>query len=153
MVTWNQCAADLAPDGSLRDIYALEGGLPAWDALLNLARGQGARFTVGGTEAPLPFRAADVFSVSSPGEALLTLNWRGLDLASHFFAPEEVELDFVPNAVKGQQDLDVLCEFVSELARATGRAIIVTPENLPEAPFLRASPSGDVRYQAPVGAG
>jgi hypothetical protein len=146
MVTWSECKKDFAGDGSLRDVYVLNGGLDAWDALLQIARVHGAHFSVHGKRAPLPPRALDVFDAYEPVAVNLSLSWRGIELVAHFFAEKDVELDFVPNGLTGQDRLDDLCSFLRELAIAANREVIVTPENCPQSPFLKATQSGTVRY-------
>ena len=48
MVTWDQCAADFASDGALRDVYVLDCGLDEWNTLLDIARHVGGQFAVDG---------------------------------------------------------------------------------------------------------
>ena len=147
MVTWKQCAADFASDGALRDVYVLDGGLDEWNALLGIAKRVGGQFAVHGKETPPPGGAHDVFVTYEPATALLSFNWGGIDFAAHFFAQNEVELDFVPKDVTGQERLDALCAFLRELATATNKEVIVTPENYRESPILRVDSSGSVRYE------
>jgi hypothetical protein len=149
MVTWSECAADFAGDGSLRDIYVLEGGGASWDAVLRIARQFDAKFFIEGEARPLPDRSREVFAQYDAGAALLSIDWKGIDLAAHFFDENQVELDFIPNVLTGQPDLDQLCSFLRTLAAATGREVIVTPENLPQSPILRVTPTGEVRYEPP----
>ena len=149
MVIWSECAVDFAGDGSLRDIYVLDGGLDAWDVILGIARQVEARFSIDGVTRPLPEKAQDVFAESAAGAALLSIEWQGIQLAAHFFDQADVELDFVPSALQGQQSLDELCSFLRELAVGTNRDVIVTPENWPQSPILRAWPTGEIGYEAP----
>jgi hypothetical protein len=152
MVKWSECAGDFAADGSLRDIYVLHGGLHAWDALLRMSRQVDTRFSIDGVTTPLPERAHDVFVRRADAAPLLSISWQGIELCAHFFDEADVELDFVPNVIQGQQGLDRLCSFLRELASATNRDVIVTPENWPQSPILRAQPTGEICYQAPSGA-
>lgn len=152
MVTWSECAADFEGDGSLRDVYVLEGGIEAWEALLRLARSANARFSVGGVAQPLPETARDAFTATAELTGLLLIDWAGIELAAHFFDEAEVELDFLPNAIDGQVRLDTLCSFLRELSRATGKDVIVTPENWPRSAILRGRPTGEISYEAPRGA-
>jgi hypothetical protein len=152
MVTWSECAAEFVGDGSLCDVYVLKGGIEGWDALLRLAKTRHARFSLDGMAAPLPDAARAVFTEEGRLGALFLLDWKGIELAAHFFDEGDVELDFVPNIVRGQEALDALCSFLRALAEATGKDVIVTPENLPSSPILRCRPTGEVRYEARQGA-
>jgi hypothetical protein len=152
MVTWSECAADFEGDGSLRDIYVLEGGIAAWEALLRVARARNARFSLDGVAKPLPETARDAFAARKNVAAVLLINWNGIELAAHFFDQLDVELDFVPNTIRGEEELETLCSFLGELARATGKDVIVTPENLRSSPILRGRPTGEISYEAPQGA-
>jgi hypothetical protein len=147
MVTWEQCAADFASDGALRDVYVLDGGLDEWNALLDIARRVGGQFAVDGKATPLPGRAHDVFVTRESATALLSFNWGGIGFAAHFFVQDEVELDFVPKDVTGQERLDALCTLLRELATTTNKEVIVTPENYRQSPILRIGSSGSVRYE------
>ena len=97
MVTWSEGAADFAGDGSLRDIYVLDGGEASWNALLRIARKCEAKFSIGGEAVALPNLAREVFARRHAGAALLSIDWKGIDLAAHFFDEAQLELDFVPN--------------------------------------------------------
>jgi hypothetical protein len=115
--------------------------------LLDIARRLGGQFAVDGKQTPLPGRAHDVFATRDSATALLSFNWNGIAFAAHFFVQNEVELDFVPKDVTGQERLDALCAFLRELATATNKEVIVTPENYRESPILRVGSSGLVRYE------
>ena len=90
-----------------------------------------------------------MFVTCESATALLSFKWGGIDFAAHFFAQDEVEFDFVPNDVTGQERLDALCAFLRELATATNKEVIVTPENSRESPILRVGSSGPVTYERP----
>jgi hypothetical protein len=152
MVTWAECAADFVGDGSLRDIYVLEGGIGAWNALLGIARTRGARFSLDGIANPLPETVQAIFDARRERTPLLSIDWDGIEFVAHFFDQAEVELDFLPTAIQGQDGLDRLCSFLGALASATEKEVIVTPENFQQSPILRAGPRGQIRYEPPKGA-
>jgi hypothetical protein len=111
MVTWSECAADFVSDGSLRDVYVIDGGIHGSSPSLDrLARHRTRR-------------------------PLLPAGARGVGLRA--------------DCGGRQERLDLLCTFLRELAPAVGRDVIVTPENCPASPILRARPTGEVRYEVP----
>jgi len=151
MVTWAECRDDFVPEGSLRDIYILDGSLAAWNALLNIARACDAGFFIDGEEAPLPEDAAHALTARKSASVLLSLDWQGLVLNAHFFTEEEVELDLDPKEVTDQRSLDNLCSFLAKLSEMTNQEVIVTHQASLRA-FLRVSPSGEVVFEPPPAA-
>ena len=143
MVTWAECQGDFVRDGSLRDVYVLDGGLAAWNALMKIARECDHRFIVDGDYAPPFMSVEDAFTASRSAAVALGLEWQGVVLTAHFFTEEDVTLCFRPEEVTDQRSLDSLCSFLKELAASTNREAIVTYE---ETIFLRVSPLGEVIF-------
>ena len=138
MVTWEECRADFQPDGSLRDLYVCGGGLPAWEAALRVLRAKGtARYEVDGRTMSLPGSAREALTIRPMQSPLLNVEIGGIDFACHFFGSEDVELDFSPSEVDTADRFSSLVSVVLAIGKATGRDVIVTPENQKEAAFMR----------------
>lgn len=152
---WERVAPDFVQDGSLRDVYVLDAGPADWQAVLDELRAGYAplAFTAGGEPAPLPDRAADVFPLWARGAApRLSFRVGTVGLDCHFFDPAEIEFSLDPAEVAGPAQLAPRAEFLARLARLTGKPALLTPENWPQSPILRANPaSGAVAYLAPPG--
>ncbi len=144
--SWDEAAPDFARDGSLRDIYVLGTTVEDWERALGAVRERYAplRFTAGGEPAALPERAADIFPLREHGTApLLSFEVGGTLVTCHFFTPEEIEFNIDPGDVTGQDRLEAIADFLRRLAGVVGRPALLTPENLPQSPILRADPNSD----------
>lgn len=61
----------------------------------------------------------------------------------HFFTPDEIEFDIDPRAIDSQAQCERLVDFIRALGQAVGKAVLLTPENAPEYPYLRYDPLTD----------
>ena len=84
-----------------------------------------------------------VVSVRAEASPLLTFRFGGIQFAAHFFNEEELEFDFVPNDIRGQDDLDSLLSFVRQMGDLLSKPVSITPENFRDGAFLVYRP--DVR--------
>lgn len=143
---WNDVRAEFEPDGSWRDIYALQTDIGVWQDVLDWIRQRdpSPRYTVDGELASLPASAESIFGVREHAAPSLQFRIRGIDLATHFFDQGDVELDFDPRAVRGDNWSDFVAA-VAEFSATVRRDVIITPENLPQVVILRISPT-QVRY-------
>lgn len=92
----------------------------------------------------MPERVADIFALWERGTApLLSFDVAGILVTCHFFAPEEIEFSIDPGDVTGQDSLDAIAALLHELASAIKKPALLTPENLPKSPILRADPESD----------
>jgi hypothetical protein len=53
-----------------------------------------------------------------------------------FFAVEEIEVDFSPEELQGQEQLDAVCAFLRAVGRRLGKPMVLTPENAPDRPLI-----------------
>lgn len=135
-----------ADDGSLLDAYVFDVGLDDWQRVVDTVRGQAwsLHYTVDGCASPLPEQVRAIFA-AKPGSST-TLHIRPVAdvlVNTHFFSDDEIEFDFSPRELQGQERLDVLCSFLRTIGRALGKPIVVTPENVRACHLLTYSPSGD----------
>lgn len=151
--TWERCRGDFEADGSLRDIYIHAATAEVWEAAFEILVGRGvARFTVDGHAGAVPRSAHEALSLRSAASPLLVVEWAGIEVACHFFADDEVELDFVPNDVTDPERFGSLLGLVRDLGLATDRDVVVTPENQPEHWLLRYDRRADsVARKPPAG--
>jgi hypothetical protein len=64
----------------------------------------------------------------------------GIDLACHFFAQNEIELDLVPGAVRTPEQADGLRRFLGGLADLLDREVLLTGEKEREQVYWRIRP-------------
>ncbi len=135
---WLDLRQEFEEDGALRDIYATEVDEGAWERAYQFLLAQpGLVFRVAGEESLVPPSAMAWIRLHETGSPLLQFKRGGIEFACHFFCNDEIELDFWPQAIEGQESLDDLGLFISELGRAARRDIVVTHENGPELRILR----------------
>ena len=58
-----------------------------------------------------------------------------MQLACHFFTADEIEFDFVPAI--GEPELRAILNLMADLGDLTGKVVVLTPENMREAPIFR----------------
>ena len=144
MVAWRQCRDAFEADGSLRDIYIVNAGAAVWELALTFLRSAGSvRFDVDGQPAALPPTARQALGLRIVSSPCLSIQRDGLEFACHFFAEEEVELDFLTSAINGPETFESLMSFVRDLATATDREVLVAPENQSDRAFLRYDPRAE----------
>jgi hypothetical protein len=134
---------DFEADGSLRDIYVLDASLEDWRPVLGLLE-QGpyeARLVRTGSQGmaqPLPRDPGSLFTGEQ--QYLLRFTVGGVQLACHFFTPDEVEFDFLPNGVS-EASVRELLRFMARVGDLTGKRVVMTPENVREHPIYAYDPA------------
>jgi hypothetical protein len=129
-------------DGSLRDIYVLDCGLSDWVLAAKLLESDYAlRFEGAWTGSRFPPSVASLFPSCAHSElTLLTVGAGELNLCCHFFSTEEIEFDLSPRDVTDNGKVEDILKFMRRLALATGKKVILTPENMRERPLLGVDP-------------
>jgi len=97
-------------------------------------------FEVDGRPATVPTTAWQALGLRPTASPLLSVRRDGVAFVCHFLDEREVELDFAPSDIDGPQRFDSLVALLRGLASATGREVLVTPENQSDRPFLRYDP-------------
>jgi hypothetical protein len=129
--------SDFECDGSVRDIYIMHCTLDDWAKTYEvLAEWPRSEFFVDDIAQPPPSRVEDVFALIEKSAALLRVRVGNSVVNAHFFWAEEIECDIDPREVTSQAGLDALLDFIRQLGDATGKRFMLSPENLPESPFL-----------------
>jgi hypothetical protein len=136
---WEDVREWFEPDGSLLDAYVFDTTVADWQALVDFVRSRGWWFAYSEDGRPrrLPFRVEDVFA--RRGEMAVLLQVRPVPevrVNVHFFTDEEIEVDFAPEELQGQERLDLLCSFLRAVGRRLGKPVVLTPENLAHRPLI-----------------
>src|SRR5262245_17378518 len=153
--SWDRVAPDFEPDGSLRDIYVQSATLADWDLTLQviLRDYAPATFTRDGELAAVPVSANDVFAERDSAALTLKFDVAGIELACHFFSPEEIEFDLLPKQVNSHERFAALQGFLRSLATTLGKTVILTPQSMAHLPILSVDSDGLVAYHPPTDAG
>jgi len=146
--SWDRLAPDFRPDGSLRDIFVQNATLADWEATLQLILHDyaPATFTRDGELAGLPVSAADVFAERNSATLVLDFEVAGIELACHFFSPEEIEFDLPPEQVNSREKFAALQSFLRTLATTLTKLVVLSPESMPHLPILSVDSAGLMTY-------
>jgi hypothetical protein len=132
-LVWNDVAHYFEVNGSLRDAYVFGVRVVDWQHVVDVARAQGWRldYTADGSSLPLPQQVSDIFTARDDGAATTLAIWPVADIAvnTHFFTDDEIQFDFDPGELQGQDRLDVLCSFLRTIGSALNKPVVFTPEN------------------------
>jgi hypothetical protein len=136
---WDDVREWFEPDGSLLDAYVFDTTVADWQAFVDLVRSKGWWFAYSEDGQPrrLPARVENIFSRHR--EMVVILQVRPVPevrVNVHFFTEEEIEVDFSPEELQGQERLDLLCSFLRAVGRRLGKPVVVTPESLPDRPLI-----------------
>ncbi|WP_203832921.1 hypothetical protein, partial [Actinoplanes lobatus] len=136
---WEDVAHYFEDDGSLLDAYVFDVSMTDWQLVLDAVRSVGwpHDYSSGGTLKPLPDRIEDIFERRR--DCSPTLHIRpavDIVVATHFFSPEEIEFDFDPDDVHGQEALNVLCSFLRTVGQKLNKQVVLTPESTPNVPLI-----------------
>jgi hypothetical protein len=132
---WDDVSELFVADGSLLDAYVFDTTVAEWQAFVDLVRSRGWWFEYLEDNHPrrLPDRV-DVVLERRADRAVLLRVKPGPEMwvHVHFFTAEEIEVDFSPDELQGQDRLDVVCGFLRAVGRRLGRPMVLTPENMPD---------------------
>lgn len=133
-------------DGSWRDIFVLGTTTTHWEQMLRLVRDRKTirhTFSRSGRPVPIPDELDDGCWMNEHGDgAFLTVDLDGLVLRCHFFAVEEIQLDYNPSEIT-ESRFHELIDFMESLGRRLQREVRLTPEDTPEQTILRYDPERD----------
>jgi hypothetical protein len=148
MIAWETVRSEFAWEGSWRDICIPGVDIKEWQAVMNALRAGGlsGELTVNGATSAMPDDISTLFRLADGVTALWSSSLAGVVLFCHFFDRSEIEFDLDPREVKGQAEIDGLLGFMRTLAKATGKVVLMTPENMHDVPFVRVTPSGAAEY-------
>ena len=150
-----QAAAAFYVDGSLRDIYVHDVSVVDWEVVIATVRAHyPSSFMQDDAERPFPPTVAALFDETRSSLARLTLNVGGVAIACHFFSPDQIEFDVLPDDVQEPSRVAATLDFLRLVARATGRPAELTDEGAPAHVLIRATPSGALEFPSdtPMGA-
>ncbi|WP_130731807.1 hypothetical protein [Komagataeibacter xylinus] len=135
-------------DGTLRDIYIAPTTMADWQRVLARLRQEPAllEYRLDGTPTPLPATVSDMFAAAKSHAVTLACHKGKVVHACHFFSPGQIEFDLDPRNVQSGHDLLDLRHFMTTLARACGRTVLLTHENAPEQVIARVLPTGQMLW-------
>jgi hypothetical protein len=136
---WDDVREWIEPDGSLLDVYVFDTTVADWQAFVDLVRARGwwIAYSEDSRSRRLPDRVEDVLARRGEMATLLQVRPAPEILANvHFFTGEEIEVDFAPEELQGQERLDLLCSFLRAVGRRLGKPVVLTPENLRDRPLI-----------------
>jgi hypothetical protein len=139
---WHEVKGLFEFDGSWNDIYVLNTSAETWARLLHALPHWPLEihYRVGDSERALP----DSFdtAVQPGGDAAVHLQIiaGSVDVRCQFFSEGQIEFDLDPRCVTDQVALDCVCDFMVRVSLATGREVLMTPENGQDIPLLEYRP-------------
>ena len=137
MIDWQIVKDDFRSDGALRDIYVTPATLDDWRAVYSVIRSRpDVHFEVDGLALPPPVTVDEIFAARMSHNPWLRFSLGQIQIVFHFFSEDEIECDFCPHEVDSQERLDMLLGFVEEIGRATGKRVLITPENCTQHPII-----------------
>ena len=151
VISWDRCCEAFHVDGSLRDIYVFGTNTSDWDRFLDLVRSStwSWSYAADASSDLLPESAEQVFADTDRAKAL-HVDLGSIQVACHFFVPEEIELDIDPREVQSQEAMDRVLSFVLRLGRCLEKEVVLTEENSADWVWFRYGPGSDaITFAAP----
>lgn len=137
---WDDVRKWFEPDhGLLLDAYIFGTTVADWQAFVDLVRSRGWWFAYSEDRRPrrLPYRVEDILARRGEMAVLLQVRLVPEVLVNvHFFTDEEIEVDFAPEELQGQERLDLLCGFLRAVGRRLSKPVVLTPESAPDHPLI-----------------
>lgn len=142
-ISYSDVRDEMTPDGSLRDVYLFNTSASVVRSYCEFVQS---------AEWPSTLQRGDkaLGSISEAGDlwdpeqqrVLLTVDVAGARVNSHFFTPNEIELDFDPREVT-ESNWAAIQDFLEFSSQQTARNAFLTLENSPECGILYMTPGGD----------
>lgn len=128
-ITFDDIREPFTPDGSWRDIYALNTTSEQWLSFLKMVFSAPwpTELSVNGSPSRQPEEAVRVFHEADV-YADMRITVAGAGLNCYFFTDVQIELDLDPKEI-GDHNFGELCLFIEAMGQATGRNIYVTEES------------------------
>jgi hypothetical protein len=139
---WSDVRMEFQFDGSWRDIYIIRTTISDWQLVIDALRDSPFDLQYKGSGVPTtcPASARDAFPGPGCADRLLSVDAGGVALNCHFFNESEIEFDFDPRQVTGQDQLNAVLSFMQLISRACDKEAVLTPENARDATIFRVRP-------------
>jgi hypothetical protein len=126
-------------DGTLPDVHVPDTTVEDWRILVELVQSEGwsLAYLVDGEARQLPAAVEDMLSLRS--EAGVQLNvWPASGVLAIFrpYEVDQIDFDVDLRELQGQQQLDVLCRFLTTIGRRLRKPVLMTPEGSGNEPVL-----------------
>ncbi len=132
-IRWDEARNFFDPDlmGALPDVFVPDASAEDWQAIFDLvkARGWQWEFLQGDTMLPLPL-AAEVLAQPAGAETVTLKVWPVPGVLAIFrpMSAEEIDFDIDLRELQGQEGVDTLCTFLSEIGRELRKPVLMTSE-------------------------
>lgn len=149
---WEDYKVEFEFDGSWRDIYVLNTTVSDWQLLLDFLRSDVYEFsyTIDEEKTVLPILAKQVFDARQEFSPLLQVNLGSVALNCHFFTDEEIEFDIDPREIQSEHHAEAIFNFMRQIGQTLKKEVILTPENLQDAPIFKFLPSNEQIQYIPM---
>lgn len=135
-------------DGSLRDIYVLEGDLSDWQKFYDWIRTSPWKILFYKDGKITAYEEKDVAKIfdekENGGIHLMSIDIKGVLINCHFFSVDELEFDIEPKKVKNVSQAIGVFGFMIKLSKILGKESILTLENCPEKPLVIVKSDGNL---------
>jgi hypothetical protein len=128
-------------DGSFTDIYFFRTSVADWKRFVAFVNKYSTRCRFDGDN-PIP-PIADILLDDQAYSHSLEFFVGTVSLKCFFFVKNEIELTIDPREVKGQIEHEIVLKFLAKLSYELHKLLFITPENMPESPFLIYVPLSD----------
>jgi len=146
---WEDYKVEFEFDGSWLDIYVLSTTVSDWQLLFDFLRSDVYEFsyTIDEEKTVLPILAKQIFDERQDFSPLLQVNLGSVVLNCHFFTDEEIEFDIDPREIQSERQAEAIFTFMRQIGQTLNKEVILTPENMQDAPIFKFLPSvGEVQY-------
>ena len=140
---WNKAKWIFEKDGALRDIYVQNVTISDWQKVINLLNSE-YKLTFGIDKEKLTnkidFECVKTMFADETGELetkSATIDLNGVLVKCYFFLEDQIELDFWPNDINSETELNIILNFMKNLSSILKEQITLCGENQPEFPLIK----------------
>jgi hypothetical protein len=133
-------------DGSYRDLYIHDVEIKDWETILELIKNNFEfKFLKDADEINIDlYDAARIFRERADFGFLISIDYKGVIINTHFFDDAEIEFDIFPREIDTIEKRMAVFEFMRFIAISINKSVSITLENSPEARYLEVNPDGKI---------
>ena len=148
---WKDVRDDWLPDDGVRnlDVPETEDGGQAVVEMIRARPDRATRYTEDGVDVAMPRAVSMISSRIQYTSHLWQITLPRGVVANCRFVPGLLDIDLDPRDIRGQDDFDVVCDFITAVASAAGERVGVTPEGMDDCVILAFDPAiGEFTHSA-----